>query len=158
MPNELKKVTWRMSYTYGDLWKVLYHARVPELLWDVNMLAGGAFAELVKTEPDPQAMAVNLPKGMAVGAVYDVYCFLEQDRKKACYMLVTEGGKLPSDCVLSVVAMYDWSHTVPKDGKTLRSEDLELVGPSGRAHMINFALKGEAKTTKFLDMAKLLCP
>jgi len=158
MPAQFKKVSWRMGFGYVDIWKVLYHAKIPELLWDVNMIAGGDFAKLVEKEADPQALAVSLPKGMDMGAVYDVYCFLEEEKRKATYIFLPEGSSNYSDCVLACVALYDWSSKCPADGKTLRSEDLELITAAGRMYLIQYVTGGEMKTSKFVDMENLPRP
>lgn len=44
-------------------------AKTPELLYEVNQLCGGAFAELVEEECDPQAIAVSLPSKMKAIAI-----------------------------------------------------------------------------------------
>eukprot|EP00413_Alexandrium_margalefii_P044244 CAMPEP_0204604062 /NCGR_PEP_ID=MMETSP0661-20131031/57628_1 /ASSEMBLY_ACC=CAM_ASM_000606 /TAXON_ID=109239 /ORGANISM="Alexandrium margalefi, Strain AMGDE01CS-322" /LENGTH=493 /DNA_ID=CAMNT_0051615187 /DNA_START=62 /DNA_END=1543 /DNA_ORIENTATION=- len=158
MPTLFKKVQWRMGFSFVDLWKLLFHAKTPEVLWEVNMEAGGDFAKLVEKEPDPQAMAVALPKPMEMGQLYDVYCFLEEGKNKALYLFQPEGSTSAADCVLGVVALYDWSSKCPPDGKTLRSEDLELITAPGRMHCIGYATGGEMKTTRFLDFEKLPQP
>ncbi|OLQ12083.1 hypothetical protein AK812_SmicGene4067 [Symbiodinium microadriaticum] len=38
------------------------------------------FADLVQTDPDPQAIAISLPQKMEAGATYDCLCYLEEDR------------------------------------------------------------------------------
>mmetsp|Transcript_123984 Transcript_123984/g.396373 ORF Transcript_123984/g.396373 Transcript_123984/m.396373 type:complete len:470 (-) Transcript_123984:24-1433(-) len=154
-PTQFKQVSWLMSHSFGDLWSLLYHAKTPELLWDVNMLAGGSFAALVKGEPDPQAMVVNLPKKMEVGTVYDVFCFLDEEAKKACYVLCPSGQASPSDCVLAVVAGYSWS-ALPADGRSLTSEDIQLVDSVPRRSLLAFASGSETpKASKVLDLSRL---
>mmetsp|Transcript_310 Transcript_310/g.1038 ORF Transcript_310/g.1038 Transcript_310/m.1038 type:complete len:474 (-) Transcript_310:90-1511(-) len=156
-PTHYKEVSWLMSHAYADLWDVLYHARAPELLWDVNMLAGGEFAGLVAGEADPQALAMNLPKGMKVGTVYDTLCFLDSNTKKAMYVLLPQGSKKGPDCVLCISASYNWQ-TVPQDGATLTSEDLEACTAVSRNQLINFAAGNEAKPTRLLDLSNLPKP
>lgn len=151
-PNIMTKVSWTMGNAFADLWAILYHAKTPELLFEVNQLCGGAFAELVKEECDPQAIAESLPSKMQVGAVYDCFCYLEEASKKAAYVLLPTGSATPSDCVLCVVALYDWS-SVPADGSTLTSEDVELPNSgAARGNLVKYALGGETKPTKLLDL------
>lgn len=157
VPTKFKKVTWLMSHGFGDLWDLLYHAKTPELLWDLNKLAGGSFAELVKGEPDPQAMGVSLPKKMEVGTVYDAYCFLEESKKKAVYVLLPTGQTTIADHVLAVFANYDWKGT-PEDGKTMTAEDTLVIKGAPIAQMLKFAEsdgKEVAKPGKSLDLSKL---
>jgi len=155
-PSVMTKVSWTMGNAFADLWAILYHAKTPELLWEVNQLCGGAFLDLVKEECDPQAIAVSLPQKMKVGAVYDCFCYLEESSKKAAYVLLPSGSEAPSDCVLCVVALYDWS-SVPADGATLTSEDVELPNSgAARGNLVKFALGGEIKASKLLDLSKVI--
>eukprot|EP00931_Biecheleriopsis_adriatica_P089751 TRINITY_DN63835_c0_g1_i1.p1 TRINITY_DN63835_c0_g1~~TRINITY_DN63835_c0_g1_i1.p1 ORF type:complete len:503 (-),score=88.46 TRINITY_DN63835_c0_g1_i1:44-1552(-) len=155
-PTLLKQVTWTMSAAYADLWAILYHAKTPELLWDLNRLAGGAFAELVERESDPQALVISLPQKMQVGETYTCLCYLDESSKKAVYVLLPAGSSNASDCVLCVVARYDWANA-PQDGATLSSEDVELPnsGP-GRGNLVKFALgdSADVKPSKLLDLSK----
>lgn len=153
-PTDFKKVTLMLSYGYVDIWGILYHGKSPEILWDVNTLAGGVFAELIQSEPDPQALAINLPKKMAVGVNYDCLCFLDKESRKGVYILIESGSQEFSDVALCLTAIYKWSG-IPSDGKTLHKEDFDvLTGPS-RAKLLGWALKGESvEATKFIDLAK----
>lgn len=154
-PNLMAQVSWTMGNALADLWAILYHAKTPELLWQVNQLCGGAFLDLVKEESDPQAIAVSLPQKMQVGAVYDCFCYLEESSKKAAYVLLPTGKTAPSDCVLCVVALYDWS-SVPADGSTLSAEDVELPNSgAARGSLVKFALGGEVKASKLLDLSEV---
>jgi len=143
-----------MPFGYGDIWGILYHSRTPECLWDCNMAAGGVFAELVQTEPDPQAIAVNLPKKMGVGTMYDVLIFLDKPKKKAIYILIEEGAAEFDQIVLAVTAHYKWSG-VPADGKTLSKEDFDVLGGPNRNRLMSYGLSGSAENNKFLDFSKL---
>lgn len=158
VPDKYAKVSWRMGFGFVDIWKVLYHCKTPEVLWDVNMNAGGDFAALVKKEPDPQAIAVTLPKAMSMGTLYDVYCFLQEEKRKAVYLFMPEGSTTAADCALAVLAIYDWSSNCPPDGKTLSSEDLEVVNAAGRMHLFNHVTGGEAKNTRYMEFDKLPKP
>lgn len=154
-PNLMAQVSWTMGNALADLWAILYHAKTPELLWQVNQLCGGAFLDLVKEESDPQAIAVSLPQKMQVGAVYDCFCYLEESSKKAAYVLLPTGKTAPSDCVLCVVALSDWS-SVPADGSTLSAEDVELPNSgAARGSLVKFALGGEVKASKLLDLSEV---
>lgn len=147
-PTVFKSVTWTMSFTYGDVWSILYHARTPELIWELNQLAGGPFKALVKDEPDPQAMAINLPTKMSVGTTYEAVCFLEEATSKAAYILYPQGSDKLQDVCLVVFARYNWADTT--DGKTLTWEDVALVG-KGRVQLYRFATTKTAKASQLLD-------
>jgi len=153
-PTTYKKVTWTMSQIYTDLWGVLYHPKTPELLWDLNTLAGDEFAQLVEEEPDPQAISVALPREMKVGERYEAFCFLEANDKRAVYVLLPEGKTAAADCVLCVCARYDWV-SAPQDGKTIRSGDVEVCNALSRSALANYGLGKEPKPNKFLDLEKL---
>lgn len=155
MPTHFKKVTWMMSHCYEDLWEILYHGKTPELLWDVNKLAGGDFAELVAEEVDPQAIAMNLPKPMEVANEYNVLCFLDVDTRKAVYVLAPKGSTTKTnEVVLSVCALYRWQG-LPQNGKTLHREDFQVISGASQISLINFANGQEYKATKSVDLSKL---
>jgi len=157
-PTLCKKVSWLMSYSYTDLWGLHYHGKTPEVLWDLNMAAGGAFAELVRSEPDPQALAAGLHKKMDFGLVFDALCFLEEGRGRAAYVVLAQGKDSPSDVVLSVCARYAWAG-VPEDGRTLCGEDFDVMSRGGFTSLIKFALGGgEGKAGKVCDLTKLPRP
>eukprot|EP00747_Dinoflagellata_sp_TGD_P211659 gnl/TRDRNA2_/TRDRNA2_84876_c0_seq1.p1 gnl/TRDRNA2_/TRDRNA2_84876_c0~~gnl/TRDRNA2_/TRDRNA2_84876_c0_seq1.p1 ORF type:complete len:373 (-),score=75.97 gnl/TRDRNA2_/TRDRNA2_84876_c0_seq1:197-1315(-) len=163
-PTVFKKVTWLLSHSYGDAMDLLYHGKCPELMWDLNMLAGGPFQDLVtpdgskQAEPDPQAMAASLAKKMEVGTVYDAFCFQDERAKKCVYLLVPEGGTRPQEVVLALFANYNWQ-SAPDDGRTLTSEDVEVISAAGRNGLVQYGAaasgnKGpEVKTTKVLDLS-----
>merc|ERR1711862_358393 len=110
-PTKFAEVTWMMSHAYADCWEIIYHAKIPEMLWEFNMQAGEAFADLVKEDPDPQAIAVSLPKGMDIGETYRAYCFLEESTKKAVYLVAPKADDMKvTDLVLVVVANYSWEN------------------------------------------------
>ncbi|CAE7897052.1 unnamed protein product [Symbiodinium microadriaticum] len=88
------------------------------------------FADLVQTDPDPQAIAISLPQKMEAGATYDCLCYLEEATKKAAYLLLPAGSSDPSTCVLCVMALYNWSN-LPADGSTLSNEDVSLPDNGG---------------------------
>ncbi|CAJ1433934.1 unnamed protein product, partial [Effrenium voratum] len=145
VPTVFKQVEWKMGVAFADLWAILYHAKVPELLWEVNHLCGGVFADLVQEESDPQAIVVSLPQKMKVGSTYDCLCYLDEASKKAVYVLQPAGSANPSDCVLCVMALYNWS-SLPADGATLSAEDVELPNSgAARGNLVKFALGGEVK-------------
>lgn len=154
-PTRFQKVSWPMSAAYADLWAILYHARTPEILWEINRLAGGPFAQLTDGEADPQAMAMDLPKKMQLGVVYDAHCFLDEATRKAVYVLLPENSSDLQDCVLCVLGLYDWQST-PADGGSLSAEDVELVRKA-RPALVSFGVKGEkAKPTRLLDLSKVV--
>jgi len=156
-PTHFQKVRWMMSAVYADLWKLIYHPRIPELLWDLNRLASGPFAALVAEESDPQAIAVELPAKMSFGAVYDAHCFVDEASRKALYLLLPEGSEDAAECVLAVLARYDWS-VLPQDGRTLSAEDVEMVRKS-RGAAISYGSRGAAPPpTSLLDLSKLPKP
>lgn len=158
VPTKYAQVSWLMSHVFGDLWAILYHGRTPELLWDLNMLAGGPFAALVDGEPDPQALVINLPKKMEVGKVYDALCYLDEASRKVVYVLLPKGARLNSECVLVVMALYNWNGA-PENGQTLTAEDVELVlGGAPRGSLITFATGAEVKATRLFDLSKLPKP
>jgi len=154
MPTKFAKVSWLMSHSFGDLWEILYHGKTPELLWDVNKLAGGEFADLVVEDSDPQALAINLPKMMEVGSTYEVFCYLETLSRRAVYVLVPQGKSTNGDVVLAVCARYNWKN-LPQDGKTLCREDLQVLSGPSRAALVNFGTGQDFKGTKVLDFSKL---
>lgn len=157
-PSQFKLVTWLMSSAYGDLWSVLYHAKAPELLWDLNRLAGGSFAQLVEQEPDPQALSMALPKKMEVGKMYDALCFLEEASKKAVYILLPSGviseQSYNKECVLAVCANYNWAEA-PSDGCSLKSQDLEVLSVAARIALMDFAADKAPKAHRVLDLSGL---
>jgi len=157
-PTRFTPVTWLMSTSFGDLWSVLYHAKAPELLWDLNMLAGDSFAGLVEEEPDPQALAMSLPKAMEVGRLYDALCFLDAASKKAVYILLPKdaikGEGYKQECVLAVCANYNWEEA-PQDGCSLRSEDIEVLSATARMALMDFAAGKDPKAHKMLDLSGL---
>lgn len=155
-PTLFKKVSWTMSCMFADLWAILFHAKTPELLWDVNKICGGPFADLVQTDPDPQAIAISLPQKMEAGATYDCLCYLEEATKKAAYLLLPAGSSDPSTCVLCVMALYNWSN-LPADGSTLSNEDVSLPDNGGaRGNLIKFGLNtGEVKPSKLLELGSV---
>lgn len=128
VPTQFRQVSWRMAHSFSDTWAVLYHAKVPELLWDLNMLADGYFAKLLTPDADPQSLVMNLPKRMQVGHIYDAYCFLDEKSFKACYLLCPKGKSSPSDCVLSVFASYNW---VTESAQGISSHDIRVVETAG---------------------------
>merc|ERR1712176_1171492 len=101
------------------------------MLWEFNMKAGGVFAELVKEDPDPQAIAVTLPKKMTVAETYGASCFVDESTKKAVYMVYPAGETKASEVVLGIVANYSWEN-VPADGRTIFAEDMDLVSTKAR--------------------------
>lgn len=154
-PTAYKHVSWRMGFGFGDLWGILYHGKTPEMLWEVNKLAGGPFAALLDADPDPQAVAMNLPKKMEVGTEYSVLCYLEEKAKRAVYVLLPAGSTFSSECVLAVSALYDWGAS-PASGETLCSQDIDVLGGGSRASLIGFAFDGkDAKPSKNLDLSSL---
>lgn len=153
-PTNFTKVCWLMTHSYGDLWELLYHGKTSELLWDVNKLAGGDFANLVAEDPDPQALAMNLPKPMEVGTQYDVMCYLDVQTSKAVYVLLPKGSTALGDVVLAVCARYKWQG-VPQHGKTLCKEDLQVLSGPSRNALVNFALGLDFKATKAVDFEKV---
>jgi hypothetical protein len=151
-PTTWKKVSFLMGSCYSDLWGQMYHAKAPEMLWDVNKTAGGAFEALVDgDEVDPQAMAVAFPAKMTPGSTFDVFCFLEESKKKAVYVFLKKDGTASSDCVLAVCALYDWQAT-PQTGQTLRAEDVEICNGPARSMLVGFVDGKEAKATRLLDL------
>jgi len=156
-PTKFAKVSWMMSHAFSDLWDIMYHPKTPEMLWEINMLAGQAFEKLVEQDPDPQAVIVNLPKKMAVGITYEVLCFLEEEQNKAVYVLAPSGNMEATEIVLAVVANYKWE-AAPKDGQTTRKEDVDLIAAAGRNYLVNFATKGETRSSKNVDLSSLVAP
>lgn len=156
-PTKFAKVSWTMSHAFSDLWDILYHPRTPEILWEVNLLAGQPFEQLVEQDPDPQALVVELPKKMTTGMTYEVLCFLEEETEKAVYILAPSKRMDASEVVLAVVANYKWE-AAPQDGQTTRKEDVDVIGFNGRSAFISFATKGEAKSSKIVDLSGLAVP
>jgi len=154
VPTIFKKVAWMMSYCFGDLWGRFYHGKAPELLWEVNMLAGGAFAALVKDEPDPQSISVGLHKQMDMGTSFDVLCFLDEKARKALYVLLLAGT---SDVYLSLCAHYQWEG-VPADGRTICAEDLEVITQVQGKVCLKYATGQDFKANKTLDLTQLPKP
>jgi len=153
-PTAYKKVRWLMSFIYSDLWGLHYHGRTSEVLWDVNMLAGSPFAELVQEEPDPQAMSVHLPKKMDFGKTFDVHCFLEVGLHRAVYVVGPEGFQKPNDVVLCVCARYAWEGA-PADGKTLVSEDFEVLSLLGMKNLLKYVYGEGATQGRYCDTTQL---
>jgi len=153
-PTRFAQTKWMMTYQYCDIWGIIYHGKVPELLWDVNKAAGGEFAALVQAEPDPQALAISLPKRMEVGVTYDVCIFLDEGIKKAVYVLRPEGQDAASDAVLGVCALYAWG-AAAQDPHTLKAEDLDICGSMGRSGLVKWANGESVGPTKLCDLSKL---
>lgn len=151
-PVAFAKVSLRLTHCFQDLWGSLNHAKVPEFLWDINTLAGSRFADLLQNDDDPQAFAANMPKNMCVGRVYDVYCFLEASSRKTVYVVVPEGEKQVSECVLAICARYEWQG-VPASGKTLTSEDLSMLYSDGQRSLLEYAINGSKNN--FCDFSAL---
>ncbi|CAJ1381327.1 unnamed protein product [Effrenium voratum] len=106
-------------------------------------------------ERSPQAIVVSLPQKMKVGSTYDCLCYLDEASKKAVYVLQPAGSANPSDCVLCVMALYNWS-SLPADGATLSAEDVELPNSgAARGNLVKFALGGEVKPLKLLDLSSV---
>jgi len=153
-PTYMKKVCWMSSYFHCDVDCALYHGKVPEILWDINTQAGGPFADLLRTEPDPQALVVTILRRFQTGTFYDVLSFLDKDLQKAVYCFMPQGSLHPEDCLLAVCALYNW-HQVPEQGCTLRSEDFEMVGENGRHNFIRFAAGSGTKPSNVQDFSRL---
>lgn len=153
-PNFFKKVSWRMSHSFEDMWANLYHAKVAELLWDANKLAGGAYATLLEIDSEPQAMAVRFIKNMFVDTVYDIFCFLDSRLLKAVYYIAPEGSTQPSDFVLAVCGIYKWVG-VPVDGKTLTTEDHLVLGIEDSHALMAYAKGTSAADGPTCDLSAL---
>jgi len=155
-PTVYKKVVWKMTYSYGDCWSRLWHAKVPELLWEVNTEAGGSFAQLVHKDADPQAVSVNLASKMDLGVSYNVLCYLDEAIRKAVYVFVPvdSTGADVKDIALLACALYEWSN-VPEDGKTLTEEDVSVIGIAGRRPLFSFGFGNEVKDAPMVDLSKL---
>lgn len=154
VPTVFKKVVWKMSYSFSDCWSRFYHAKVPELLWELNDLAGGPFAKLVEKESDPQAVAVNLPKKMDLGTVFEAYCFLDEPVKSAIYFLYPEGSQKVTELALTIFARYDWT-AAPKDGKTLCKEDVDVTTGAGPISFHKYIFDQKVAANKLADLTKL---
>jgi hypothetical protein len=155
-PTKFAKVSWMMSHAYSDLWEIIYHGKVPELLWELNMLAGGDFEQLVSKDSDPQGVAVQLPKEMTVGETYESLCFVDKNAQRAAYVLAPEGKMQATEVVLAVFANYSWEGLL-QDGQTIKRQDLDLLSTKGRAELISFA-NGETKTCKSVNLQELHRP
>jgi len=142
-PTAFQRVSLRLTHCFQDLWGSFNHAKVPELLWDINMSAGVGFANLLSSDADPQAFAANFPKTMCVGCFYDVYCFLDDSSQKAVYILVPAGEKQAATCVLAVCARYKWKGILPTRGKTLTSEDVMMINADGQGACLDYAFNGK---------------
>lgn len=136
-PDHCKKITWLLPQHYGDAWATFNHVKAPELLWDMNMLVGGAFKALLEPEPDPQAIAMNMPGAMQSGKFYDVLCYLESSAKKAVYAFFPKDQLSDKSCVFAVCAIYNWTD-LKGDGKTLSVEDLTMIDTEGRSALLSF--------------------
>lgn len=150
-PTLFTKTKWRMPHAYSDLDGGLFHARLPEVLWDINTSAGGEFQKLVASalNPDPQAFAANLPEALSVNKMYDVLCFVHPETKQAVYAFMAEGA---SACVLAICALYRWPST-SQSGQTLYTEDVQLVSGPVRKELIEFGTTGTCKGHKLLDLS-----
>ncbi|CAE8654061.1 unnamed protein product [Polarella glacialis] len=91
-----------------------------------------------------------------VGATYDALCYVDEDSRKAVYVLLPAGSRAAGDCVLCVLARYDWS-ALPEDGQTLCAEDIELCsGAATRGALVKGALHAsEAKNSRLVDFSRL---
>jgi hypothetical protein len=138
-PTQFQKISIQLTHCFQDLWGSLNHAKVPELLWDINMRAGVGFANLLEKDADPQALAAKMPKSMSIGRFYDVYCFVENGKRRAVYIVVPEGEKQASSCVLAVCARYNWESVLPQ-GKTLTKEDLSMIDSDGQTAFLDYAI------------------
>lgn len=156
-PTKFAKVTWMMSHFYSDAFDILYHGKTSEMIWEVNMQAGGAFADLVATEPDPQAIAVNLPKMMKVSEVYEVLCFLEESTKRAIYVLAPQGKMDAANVVLGVCTRYKWDN-ISYLGETLTKEDFQLITGASARGFIQWATGEDGKGMKNADLSLLSRP
>jgi len=157
VPTIFKKVAWKMTYSFCDCWSRFYHAKVPELLWEVNTEAGGPFAKLVEEEADPQAVVMKLDKQMELGTTYDVLCYLDEATRKANYLFLPAGVQDKLKVVLAVCALYDWE-SAPEDGRSLSSEDISITDTKGRLPLYKYAVGQETKATPLVDLAKLPSP
>jgi len=153
-PTLFTKTAWRMPHAYSDLAGGLFHARIPEVLWDINTSAGGKFQQLVASDenPDPQAFAASFPEAVSVNKTYDVLCFLDPEIKQAVYVVVKEGS---ASCVLAICALYNWP-MIDKSGQTLHSEDVQLVSEPVRKELIAFGTAGKSDGHKLLDLYSCL--
>ena len=156
-PTLFKKVSWMMSYNFVDWWGRFYYAKSPEVCWDVNKLAGGKFYALTQDEPDPQSLCVSMVKQMDIGTIFDVLCFLEEESKKAVYVVLAKGGSKAGDVYLQLCANFQWKGC-PADGKTLCAEDFEVLAGISRLNLVKYAAGEEFKNTKNLDLTKLPKP
>lgn len=156
-PTRMAKVEWMMTHSYSDLWEIIYHGKTPELIWELNMAAGGAFEDLVSEDSDPQAVVINLPKKMSVGEKYGAACFVDERKKKAVYVLAPAHKFEVTEAVLVVCALYNWDG-VPEDGKTTTKSDIDITASAAaRGTLIDYcASNGLAyKESKFVDFSKM---
>jgi len=155
-PNVFAKVSWRMSHYFEDIWANLYHAKIAELLWDANMLAGGSWKTMMDADLEPQAIAARFAKSMFVDTMYDILCFLDSSAKKCVYILTTQGDGPPhhSQVVLAVCASYKWSG-VPSDGRTLTAEDFLTVDTEGRKALLGYCSGSAADRSSAVDISGL---
>lgn len=153
-PNYFKRVSWRMTHSFEDISSNLYHAKIAELLWDVNNLAGDRYLRLMDTDSEPQAMAVRFSGSMLAGAMYDICCFLQTDTKKCVYIVAPHGEEQPSQCLLTACAIYKWSG-VPVDGKTLTAEDLLIINADGCQALTSYANSATAVQSSVCDISEL---